>query len=215
MTMTKHLMIVVGLVLAAPRLAAADEVRNPMELGAFAGYHVFSEDNELGAFDEDALGSNLGNAPGFGVRIAWLHCRLAIEGELFLMPAEAEAVEEPAVATEADDNLMVFGWRAQALFHVLDGRYRPFVLGGIGGLSTTSSDSGGILSDTDAMFHAGVGLKAHIRAHWGLRADVRAYFPPTTDGEFVTTDWEVLLGVYGTFTGPKPPPPAPAPEPAK
>ncbi len=160
------------------------------EFGAFAGYHIFNENNELGVSDSETADS-LENALTFGIRASWGVTSLVdVEGELAVLPSSSR---------EADVDVVAFGWRAHALVHFMDGSFRPFALLGGGGLSSSSEDERIIGSDTDFVFHAGLGAKYDIQDNWGVRLDARLLLPPSSDSDSVTTDAEFLLGVYRTF----------------
>jgi hypothetical protein len=203
---------VLVLLLSATEARAERPRSGFVEAGAFAGWHVFSADNELGAFEGNGRALEIDDAFSFGVRLgyAWTSW-LALEGELALHPTEVDGPLED----DLEDEAFVFGWRGHAVISFLEGsRLRPFVLAGGGALTTTASDSGALLADTDALLHAGAGVKIHVRESWGVRVEARAMFPPTTDGGGFAVDWEAFVGIYGEFTGPPPPPPAPPAPPA-
>jgi hypothetical protein len=138
---------------------------------------------------------------------------LSIETELALMPTTTPLNNATVLA---------FGWRLHGLVHILTGRWRPFVLVGGGGLTSSPSDPTVQYQDTRGELHAGVGLKADIRCNWGLRADARIQFEQATKGVYFTEDWELTLGLYGVFgkpivarcATPVPPTPPPPPQPA-
>src|SRR5215470_11492512 len=185
--------------------AAARADDDPVELGFFAGAHLFSNTNELGAFDNDPSGTSPSNAFTFGARFGfkiWTHFRL--EGELALMPTTSR---------RGDSELFIVGWRANAVFQILDGPVAPFVLLGIGGSTITSEKPSVLHEDTDLVPQGGVGARIAVAPSWGFRLDARILIPPSTVGTGSTVDWELLGGVYATFGGKKPaaPPPAPTP----
>ena len=103
-------------------------------------------------------------------------------------------------------SVLAFSMRAHAILHFSDGAVRPFILAGGGFMTSATSNSAVVAQDTDAMFHVGAGVKAAVNDDWGLRAEVRAYFPPDTHYKLVTEDYEVLFGLYGRFGGPVKPP---------
>ncbi len=190
-----------------------------MQIGAFAGIHVFNDDNELGQDDFDDAGS-LENALAFGVRVARrIVATVSAEAELALIPTNTR---------RTDVDVTVFGWRIHGLFHpiaLMDQRLEPFLLFGAGGSTASSADPDLFDSETDFVVHAGAGARFQAGKDWGLRLDGRLLLPPSSASETVTHDWEVLLGFYKTFgkTEPAPvaapvPPPGPgvaeAPQPA-
>lgn len=190
-----HAIIAAGALAFAslPTTASADDL--PLEVGAFAGFHVFSDTNELGAFDESSP-ATLENAPLFGVRVSYFVIpKLAAEGELGLLPTETDTVATDVTAIV---------WRASGLYHLFDVDHdtRPFALAGLGAMTGRPKDQNVNKDDTDLVWHAGIGVKHHIAAGWGLRADARILFPPSTGSEFVTTEFEGLLGLYKAFDQP-------------
>src|SRR5262249_30143625 len=89
----------------------------------------------------------------------------------------------------------------------------PFAL--IGGGAMTIFDNGGsqndaqIAKDTDALLYVGVGAKYRVDNGWGLRADLRLLFPPSSKDNGFTEDFEALLTIYKEFGRTEPPKPAP------
>ena len=181
-----------------PTPAAADEA---LQIGGFAGVHLFNDDNELGQDDYGAAGS-LENAPVFGVRVSRAFADMVTaEGELAVVPSNMRI---------EDVDVVVFGWRVQGLYHpVRLGRFEPFALFGVGGSTGASSDVERFQNDTDLVVHAGLGLRVALGPNWGLRFDARLALPPSSDTESVTADGELMLGLYKSFG-----PPAPATPPA-
>jgi OOP family OmpA-OmpF porin len=176
-----------------------------IEVGGFAGLHLFSDENELGVWDsEDA--NSLGNSLALGVRLAYaFHSLLSVEGELGYMPSNSR---------DTDDGAHAFLWRAHALVHFLppEKRLRPFAVLVIGAMSSLESGDKSIHEDTDKLLHGGLGVKYRVGCTWGVRGDARLLLPPSTaDGSF-TYDFEILFGAYKSFgTCESKPTPAPAP----
>jgi outer membrane protein OmpA-like peptidoglycan-associated protein len=179
-----------------------------VEIGGTAGIHVFSEDNELGAPDApDAV--TIRNSALFGLRVGVVFADLiGIELEGGYIPSESR--------TQVFDVHTLVG-RAQLLlqFRAADpaNKFVPFILGGAGVSNLVKSDNEDILDkDTDFNAYAGVGAKYRVDNGWGLRLDARILFPPSTEDDSVTTDFEALLSVYKEFGRGKakeaaPPPP--------
>ena len=97
----------------------------------------------------------------------------------------------------------------------------PFVLAGAGAMTVVALDNTSVISkDTDPEVYAGIGFKWRVDNGWGLRADARILFPPSSNGKGVVLppkqDAELLLSVYKEFgrkkaeAAPPPPPPGPA-----
>jgi OOP family OmpA-OmpF porin len=76
-------------------------------------------------------------------------------------------------------------------------------------MSLLSSDDAEFDEDTDAMFHGGVGVRYWLKDTWGVRGDARILFPPSSDDDFATTDWEFTVGVFKYFGKKDAPPPPP------
>lgn len=160
------------------------------EIGAFGGYHLFNDDNELGVNDAPDAEA-LEDAITFGVRAAAGLTRLLdIEGELAIYPSKS---------TDTSVDVVAFGWRAHALMHFTEGKFRPFALAGVGALTSSSEDERQFGSETDLAIHGGLGFKYQVQDNWGVRFDARLLLPPSSDSDFVTTDGEFLLGLYKSF----------------
>ncbi len=196
--------------LAAGGLAVSSSVASAgVEIGGTAGIHIFSDTNELGTPDSpDAV--TIRNSVLFGLRAGFTFGHMiGIEAEAGVIPSESRE--------------QIFDvWAMVARAHVLlqfraaepSNKLIPFVLGGAGMTRLFKSDNEEVLyKDTDFNAYAGLGAKFRVDNGWGLRADARILFPPSTENDKVTTDFEVLLSVYkewgrGKAEPPPPPPPA-------
>ena len=182
-----------------PAVASADD---DIHVGVFAGAHLYSQKLELGTDDSEAADSPQ-NSVAFGVRAAYeLSDRWSAEGELMISPTRAR---------NANADVVVFGWRAHAIYHFLssDSALRPIATAGVGALTVSSTHPQILAEDTDALFHGGLGLRYALSDRWDVRADARALFPPSSAGRFVTTDYEFFVGLTQSF--PQSPPPAQSP----
>ncbi len=201
----------VAATVAVGGLAVLSSVANAgVEIGGTAGIHVFSDSNELGAPDSpDAV--TIRNSVLFGVRL----------GVMFndLIGVEAEGGVIPSESRKQIFNV----WSAVARAHVIlqfrasdpSNHVLPFVLGGAGITSLVDSDNTDILSeDTDFNAYAGIGAKYRVANGWGLRLDGRILFPPSTENDKVTTDFEALISVYKEWGRSEPSAPPPPPPPA-
>jgi OOP family OmpA-OmpF porin len=184
------------LFLAALGIAAASATAHAnVEIGGTAGVHVFSDKNELGVPD-------IANAPSernsalFGIRIGVMfNDFVGIEGEFGVIPSEARQ--------------MVFDvWNVAYRAHVIaqygadnpNHKLVPFAVVGGGAMSVVSSGNENIISkDTDAELYGGIGAKYRVENGWGLRADARILFPPSSADNGVTVDYELLLSIYREF----------------
>jgi OOP family OmpA-OmpF porin len=183
---------------------ATEAPRHPWQFDIFGGFHWFSEDNELGARDvPDAPAPDHGVA--LGIRLGyWILPALAIE---------AEGVAIPSESTIGNSEQFVVGYRLNLLYQFAMGGVKPFVLVGAGGSSNSSERDEVLLDDTDFVTHAGVGARFAVDDRWGFRADARVLFPPSSEGEGVTVDFEGLLGIYVGFGGGEKKAAEPEPEP--
>ena len=167
-----------------------EKANNKFEVGGFVGAHLFNDDNELGVDDQNQAESPK-NSINLGIRVGYaLHPLFNIEAELAVMPTSTRLSETPVT---------IFGWRAHALIHFTDTKFRPFAVLGAGFLTSSPRDQNDFRTDTDFVVHAGLGAKYEVQNNWGVRGDVRLLLPPSTASEFVTTDWEFLIGLYKTF----------------
>ena len=166
-----------------------------VEVGATAGLHTFSVNNELGVADEEAA-TSLRNSALFGLRVGFTFGdMLGVEGEVGLIPTE-------------ERNLVYDVWALTYRAHVI-AQFRaaepgnqliPFVVLG-GGLMQVveSGNEDRIYKDTDEVLYAGIGAKYRVENGWGLRADARWLLPPSSDNESAASDFEFLLSVYKEF----------------
>ncbi len=172
--------------------AGSARAEGGLELGGFLGTHIFSQDNELGVADV-ATADSPTTSLAIGLRLAYpVFWRFSIEGEGVLLPTHAR---------NADTNVLILGWRLNALFEFLDRKapIRPFLLVGGGGFSSFSKNDAVIDDETDLVAHGGVGLKVAAGDTWGLRLDGRILFPPSSEDSSVTIDWEIFAGLYKDF----------------
>src|SRR5690606_19588466 len=76
----------------------------------------------------------------------------------------------------------------------------PFALVGGGATAVVDSKNEDVIEkDTDAARYVGVGAKYRVDNGWGLRADARLLFPPSSSGNGPTVDFEALLSIYKEF----------------
>jgi OOP family OmpA-OmpF porin len=200
--------VAVGAVGALAALTSA--ARAEVEIGGTAGIHVFAHDNELGVADIPNADSER-NSALFGLRLGVFFTPMfGVEGELGLIPSESR---------ETTFDVWNIAYRAQLVAQFRseapDVKLIPFVL--VGGGAMTIVNNGGskndlfIAKDTDAELYVGVGAKYRVDNGWGLRADLRLLFPPSSKDSGFTEDFEALLSIYKELgrQAPKPPPPPP------
>jgi len=192
--------------LAAGGIAATASVASAdpsIEIGGTAGIHIFSDTNELGVPDVTNAPSER-NSALFGVRVGVQFTDIiGIEGEFGVIPSESRQ--------SVFDVWNIF-YRAHVIFQfgAADPARKliPFVLGGGGAMQVVSSGNTDVIAkDTDAELYAGIGAKYRVDNGWGLRADGRILFPPSSSSDGPTVDWEVMLSIYkelGRKEAPKP-----------
>jgi OOP family OmpA-OmpF porin len=144
--------------------------------------------------------------------------RLALEGEAVMIPTDDDVL---------GDEIDVFGLRAHARFDVLTGRFKPFVVVGVGA-HVARSDSPQMDDDTDRAYHWGAGARFAISDKLDARIDLRHLIVPDRTHDGATSDVEVTCGMTYRFgkakrpkpvlapvitSEPEPAPPPPAPEP--
>jgi len=166
-----------------------------VEIGGTAGLHVFSDTNELGVPDVKNAPSER-NSALFGLRIGVsINDMFGVEGEFGVIPSEAR---------EGVFDVWNLAYRAHVIaqFGAADPLKKliPFVLAGGGAMSVVQSKMEDVIAkDTDAELYVGVGAKYRVDNGWGLRADARILFPPSSSGSGPTVDFEALLGIYKEF----------------
>jgi outer membrane protein OmpA-like peptidoglycan-associated protein len=168
----------------------------PGELGGFLGAHFFNR--------TIALGRERGDAPNFlnhslivGIRGAGFFVpRFGLEGEIAVIPT---STRQPNVT-----QVPILALRGHAIFNILTGRVRPFLVFGGGGLLSFSQNERIIRRDNDGFFYGGVGIKWDFTERLGFRLDGRIVVPPGLCPCGLTTDWEVLWSLYGRLGKGKP-----------
>ncbi len=166
-----------------------------VEIGGTAGIHVFSDTNELGVSDV-AGATSMRNSALFGLRLgAYFGDMFGVEGEVGLVPTESRSLV-------FDIWNLTYRAHVIAQFGASDPAKKliPFVLAGGGAFSVIDSQrTDTIYEDTDEMLYAGIGAKYRVDNGWGLRADARVLFPPSSEDDGFTTDFELLLSIYKEF----------------
>ena len=199
---------VVAALAAGGLVAATSAAEANVEIGGTAGVHVFSHTNELGVSDVPNANSER-NSAMFGLRLGVFFTPMfGVEGEFAVIPSEARK-------TVFDVWNITYRAQVVAQFRTQDPDVRliPFVF--LGGGAFQIVDNGGskndaqIQKDTDAVVYVGAGAKLRVDNGWGLRADVRLLFPPSSADNGFTYDFEALLSIYKEFGRTEPPKPPP------
>ena len=184
------------------------------ELGVFGGAHLWNANTGVGRPDS-MESSQIGHGGLFGVRLGiGFHPRFSLETELGLAPSFTKGFDLPPDPMTGESKhrsaqVLGIGYRLQGVLHVLTGRVRPFLLAGIGGFTTSSSDFVLYAQDTTYSVGLGGGLKADFGKNWGMRLDGRALLHRgVAGGPSIAPDGEVSLGIFGRIGSVQPPPPA-------
>ncbi|MBC7978175.1 MAG: OmpA family protein [Myxococcales bacterium] len=196
-------------VLAAGGLAASTTAAHAnVEIGGTAGVHVFSEHNELGVNDVNNANSEH-NAALFGARLGfYFGSYLGVEGEFGVIPSEARRATFDIWNITYRGHL-VLQFRAEKP----ENQLIPFLLFGGGAMQIV--DNGGsknnaqIRKDIDELLYGGLGVKYRVDNGWGLRLDARMLFPPSSEDDGATVDFEALLSIYKELGRSKAEPAAP------
>ncbi len=166
-----------------------------VEIGGTAGIHVFSTTNELGVPDVANAPSER-NSALFGVRLGYMfNDMLGVEGEFGVIPSESRTLV-------FDIWNITYRGHLIAQFGAKDPNKKliPFVLFGGGAMQVVSTKNADVIAkDTDAELYAGIGAKYRVDNGWGLRADARILFPPSSASNGPTVDFEGLLSIYKEF----------------
>lgn len=197
-----------ALLLIAGVARPAHAINLIVEGGGFVGTQLFSKSNRLGRDATSPPGTQLRHSGILGMRLGFvIHPRVQLEGELGLTPTSTRDGSAAVLAVE---------FRVHALFNLLTGRVRPFLLFGGGGVTSSSSNPDTLRSESLGEMYFGAGVAVDVACGWGLRADGRAEIVRGL-GSYFTAEGELTASVYGRFgsymkwkCAKKVPPPPPA-----
>ena len=166
-----------------------------VEVGATAGLHTFSVNNELGVADTPNA-TSLRNTALFGIRLGVMFGdMIGVEGEVGVMPTEDRNLVYDVFAITGRAHVI-----AQFRAADLTNKFLPFVVVGGGVTNVFASDHEDKISkDTDAAAYVGIGAKYRVENGWGLRFDGRLLAPPSSKNTSASLDGELLLSVYKEF----------------
>ena len=207
------LLLVPAAALAAPKHKEAEPVAESdsggsdepteyrYEFGLTAGAHFFNAKSGLGRHTNDPGDISPKTNVALGGRLALNFNRyVSIEGE---------ALGIPTHTVDNRTKMWVFAYRGSLIVHLVGtGPIRPFINLGYGAMSSVVNDTSVVPSDTDGVFHAGVGFKIALGEHAGLRLDGRILAPPAVFGKSIPVgnetgydgpDWEALGGLFINF----------------
>jgi OOP family OmpA-OmpF porin len=190
-------------------VAGVSSAHAGVEVGGTAGLHVFSETNALGS-PESNVGDepvHLSNSAFFGIRLGMLFTQM--------LGAELEAGVIPTETTGRPGTVTFDVWNATARANII-AQFRgdnpannilPFITAGAGFMRVvdvaTTDDSLWEEDDMKGLGFIGAGAKYRASGGWGVRLDARAYLVPASGDSSITTEFEILLGLYRDFGGVK------------
>ncbi|MBX3154743.1 MAG: porin family protein, partial [Deltaproteobacteria bacterium] len=194
------------MVLLAVLVLGTAQASANVEVGGTAGLHTFSEDNALG---DSPNKDTLKNSALFGVRLAvYFGPMLGVEGEFGVIESEPRSILFDVWNITYRASLA-----AQFRADKPNAQLIPFVLAGAGVLQTVQSNNEQrFAKDSVIVPHVGIGAKYRTGNGWGVRLDARLLLPPKFESG-ITTEFELLLGLYREFGQKKvvkkeePPPP--------
>jgi len=189
-----------------------------VEVGGTAGLHIFSESNALGspASNDVAEPVHQANSAMFGARLGfYFTSMLGVELEAGVIPTESTG-PQGSVTFDIWDFTARANVIAQFRTENPENNIIPFVTLGGGFMRVvdigTIDDSLWEKNDTKGLGFLGIGAKYRAGGGWGVRVDVRGFLVPAHGDSSVTTEAEILLGLYRAFGGVKK---AEKPEPTK
>jgi OOP family OmpA-OmpF porin len=168
-----------------------------VEIGGFAGLHVFSTTNGLGVPDSSVnpmrAQESQKNSSIFALRIGvFFNEHFGVELEGGIIPTEP--------ATTVFDVIDTVG-RVQLVYRFLPAErgLNAFALVGGGFMHVSSTVNSDIINkETNYMPHVGLGVMYKTGGGWGVRADARLILPPSSQGG-ITEDYEVLVSLTRAF----------------
>jgi outer membrane protein OmpA-like peptidoglycan-associated protein len=167
-----------------------------LSLGAFAGGHFFADGTNLGVSPGSQASQGARSNVAAGLRASFgLGRWFQAEAEVLGLATEDRTYQRKA---------RILGYRFNAMAHMMTGDFRPFVLVGAGAMQVALIDAdgnSGLVHDTDAEVHAGVGFDFRLIDLLSVRGDARVMQMPSKQNWGLTTDVEATLGAVVTFGG--------------
>jgi OOP family OmpA-OmpF porin len=171
-----------------------------VEFGGVAGFHGFSVNNGLGV-EDNPMATSERNSALFGVRLGvYFGNSLGVEGEVGVIPTESRTLVFD-IYNLAYRGSLVMQFRAADPANMVI----PFVLVGAGALQVVkTNDPLTIREDRVLAPHVGFGIKYRASGGFGLRGDVRALLPPSSqpDSKFAV-DYEILMSLFKEWGRPQ------------
>jgi outer membrane protein OmpA-like peptidoglycan-associated protein len=183
------------------------------DFSLFGGGHFFTEDHALGRVTGDPTEKSPKSSGLFGAALG-LHFNrwIGIEAEFVGIPTLTRGYvnTDPNNPDDtANAKLWVFGYRGSFVLNLSDNyKLTPFLLAGLGGMTSLSSNTAVVSGETWEFLHAGAGFKIGFHPRVGLRFDGRVLVPWTAlpglpHGDrigYTGPDWEVFGGVWIAFS---------------
>jgi OOP family OmpA-OmpF porin len=168
-----------------------------VEIGGFAGLHVFSDTNGLGVPDAsvnpDRAMVSQKNSANFGFRLGvFFNDHIGVELEGGIIPTEPSNITFDVIDVDG---------RAQLVYRFFapEKGLNVFALAGGGFMHVAYTVNSNIINkETNWAPHAGVGVMYKTGGGWGVRADARLILPPSSQGG-ITVDYELLFSLYHEF----------------
>jgi outer membrane protein OmpA-like peptidoglycan-associated protein len=182
------------------------------DFSVFGGGHFFTEDHALGRVKGDPTEKSPKHSGLLGASLG-LHFNrwIGVEVEFAAVPTITRGYVTPLDNPNELRNarLWVFGYRGSFVLNLADNyKLTPFLLAGVGGLTSLSSDENVVSSQTWEFLHAGAGFKVGFHPRVGLRFDGRILVPWTAmpvipHGSrigYTGPDFEVFGGAWIAFS---------------
>jgi outer membrane protein OmpA-like peptidoglycan-associated protein len=181
--------------------------------GLFGGGHFFTEEHALGRSPNSPTEISPKDSGMFGALLS-LHFNrwIGIEAEFVGIPTTTRGYVPipPSNPTQLKNaRLWVFGYRGSFVLHLSDyWKVQPFLLAGLGGLTSLSDDTAVVSGETWEFLHAGGGFKVGFTPRVGIRFDGRILVPWTAvpaipHGDrigYTGPDFEAFAGLYINFS---------------
>ena len=178
----------------APSRAGAD----PLQLGAFVGPRVFSDDSALGYLEDEPFHPTLRNGPIFGARVGRQFGTpyLFPELELVVVPTKTTAVggADPASVVWMEPRVHL---RIELM---PQRRVEPFLLIGGGAPISLSSARRTFNSGVTGEGYVGAGVHFDTTKGFAFRLDARVAAQPAATGT-IAIEGDINIGVEFTFGG--------------
>lgn len=163
-----------------------------LELGGFVGVEEVSSQASLG--DSMAPEQRPQTSPILGMRLGYVYrahrfLHVGSDAELTFAPSWTDYGFESGRSSYFAP---VIGYRAELLLRLPLRVLAPHATVGLGG-QTVASNSPFITTDTDLVWHVGIGATVEVVPRWQIRLDGRRSIVPASNGA-TTANYELLIG---------------------